>query len=128
MLSVIYIAICFCIEYSYNFLVYNASIIFWKYARAFLKVNFKRYLCNSLKKIIISLREIDDADFEWRAILERTLIEAYLDNKQIDEAKHLAVELNKFIKKNLKNLFDDFFEFLVNCSFKKYAQYSKLQI
>ncbi len=99
---------------SYNFLIYNSSILFWKYARAFFKVNFKRYLCISLKKITQSLKEINDADHEWRATLERTLIEAYIDGKQFEEAKSLAVELNSFIKKNLPSLFDDFFEFLVS--------------
>lgn len=97
----------------YNFLVYNASVIFWKYARAFLKVNFKRYLCVSLKKITQALKDIDDADFEWRATLERTLIEAYIDNKQVNEANSLAAELNKFIKANVPNMFDEYFEFLV---------------
>ena len=77
-------------------------------------MNFKRYLCISLKKITTSLREIDDADFEWRATLERTLIESYIDNKQIDEAKSAAAELNVFIKKNLKNMFDEFFELVVS--------------
>ena len=67
-----------------------------------------------MKKITTSLREIDDADFEWRAILERTLIESYIDNKQIDEAKSLAAELVGFIKKNLKNIFEEFFEFIVS--------------
>ena len=98
----------------YNFLVYNASVIFWKYARAFLKVNFKRYLCVSLKKITQTLRDIEDADYEWRAVLERTLVEAYIDNKQLNEANGLAAELNKLIKTNVPNMFDDYFEFLVS--------------
>jgi len=74
-----------------------------------------------LKKITQSLNEIGDADREWRATLERTLIESYIDNKQIDEAKSLAAELNVFIRKNLPGLFEDYFEFLVNkkLTFKK---------
>jgi len=69
-----------------------------------------------LKKITQSLNEIGDADREWRATLERTLIESYIDNKQIDEAKSLAAELNVFIRKNLPGLFEDYFEFLVSKS------------
>ena len=74
-----------------------------------------------MKKITQSLNEIGDADREWRATLERTLIESYIDNKQIDEAKSLAAELNVFIRKNLPGLFEDYFEFLVNkkLTFKK---------
>ncbi len=69
-----------------------------------------------MKKITQSLNEIGDADREWRATLERTLIESYIDNKQIDEAKSLAAELNVFIRKNLPGLFEDYFEFLVSKS------------
>ena len=71
-----------------------------------------------MKKITQSLNEIGDADREWRATLERTLIESYIDNKQIDEAKSLAAELNVFIRKNLPGLFEDYFEFLVSKSLK----------
>lgn len=89
-------------------------MIYWKYARAFLKPNFKRHLCQSLKKITSALKDIDDADYEWRVFLERTLVEAYVDNKQIDEANNLANHLIKFIQSYLpQQFFDDFFEFLV---------------
>ena len=67
-----------------------------------------------MKKITQSLNEINDTDREWRATLERTLIESYIDNKQIEEAKSLAAELNVFIRKNLPGLFEDYFEFLVS--------------
>ncbi|CAF0909353.1 unnamed protein product [Brachionus calyciflorus] len=98
----------------YNFLVYNSSLIFWKYARSFIKTNFKRHLCVPLKKLIESLRDIDDADYEWRAFLEKTLIEAYVDDKQINEANSLAIELLKFIENYLPNQYEEFFEFLVS--------------
>ncbi len=97
----------------YHFIIYNASIKLWKYARAFLKVNFKKYLWPSLKKATKALREIDDVDYEWRAFLERTLIEAYIDDNQFDKAKILASELCKFIKTHLSNAFDDYFEYIV---------------
>jgi hypothetical protein len=70
-----------------------------------------------LKALTEALREIDDADYEWRAFLERTLVEAYADNKQMDEANALARELLKFIRNYLPNTFEDFFEFLVRFFF-----------
>ena len=57
--------------FRYNFLVYNASVLFWKYVRAFLKHRFKRYICSSLQFILNALNEIDDADYEWRATLTK---------------------------------------------------------
>lgn len=78
-----------------------------------MKTNFRLYLCSSLKALTDSLREIDDADYEWRAFLERTLVEAYLDNKQLDEANVLAKELQRFIRNYLPDMFNDYFEFLV---------------
>ena len=60
-------------------MIYNASVIFWKYARAFLKPNFKRYLCPILDKLTGSLRTANDSDYEWRAFLERTFVECLLD-------------------------------------------------
>lgn len=68
----------------------------------------------SLKKITSALKDIDDADYEWRVFLERTLVEAYIDNKQLDEANTLANSLIKFIQNYLPpSYFDDFFEFIV---------------
>jgi hypothetical protein len=78
-----------------------------------MKRHFRSYLCSSLKALTDALREIDDADYEWRAFLERTLVESYADNKQIDEANALARELLKFIRNYLPNTFEDYFEFLV---------------
>ncbi len=87
--------------------------MYWKYARNFIKKNYQHYLINSLNKIIESLREIDDADYEWRAFLERTLVEAYLDANQRKEAIRLSSELFKFIEKSLPIMYDEFFEFMV---------------
>ncbi len=84
----------------YNFLIYNSSVIFWKYARAFMKIGFKKYLCNSLERITRALREINDPDLEWRIFLEKTLVEAYLDNHQHPAATKLANDLLKFVEKN----------------------------
>ncbi|RNA03098.1 cilia- and flagella-associated 46-like [Brachionus plicatilis] len=98
----------------YNFLIYNSSLIFWKYARSFIKTNFTRLLCPSLKIITQALQLIDDPDHEWRAFLEKTLIEAYLDSEQISEASSLASDLLNFVQKHLPDHFEEYFEFIIN--------------
>lgn len=97
----------------YNFLVYNSSVIFWKYARSFIKKNFKRLLCPSLKLITQSLRLVDDSDHEWRAFLEKILIESYLDNEQHSEASSLASDLLTFVAKYQNDQLEEYFEFMV---------------
>ncbi len=78
-----------------------------------MKNNFKRHLCNSLLKITNALREIDDADYEWRIFLEKTLVEAYIDNKQKNEASNLAKQLLVLVQKTLPNYYDELFEYMV---------------
>ena len=80
----------------------------------FIKPNFKRHLVTSLKTITKALREVDDADYEWRVFLERTLVEALLDGQQGDEASTLTSELIKFIQSYLPAAFEEFFEFIVS--------------
>lgn len=47
------------------------------------------------------------------SFLKQTLIEAYMDNNQMNEATSLAKDLAKFIQSYLPTLFDEFYEFLV---------------
>ena len=93
--------------------MYNASVIFWKYARAFSKRNYKRHLCASLKKITSSLKEIDDPDYEWRAFLCRTLVEAHIDDHRAGDASLLAKETLQLMREHLPNMFDEFYEYMV---------------
>ena len=78
-----------------------------------MKPTFKKHLCVSLRKITHALREIDDPDYEWRVFLEKTLIDAYLDNDQTEEAVNLTESLLKFIDEKYPNYYDEFFEFMV---------------
>ena len=55
--------------FRYHFLVYNASVIYWKFSRIFLKPNFKRFLAKSLHQVVKALDDTDDEDYEWRAQL-----------------------------------------------------------
>lgn len=111
-------------NFRYNFLIYNSSIVYWKYARAFLKTNCKKHLCATLLKITQSLKEIDDADYEWRSFLEKTLIEAYLDDKKTTEANKLANELLKFTQSYMPENLDAYFKFLVSLQEKNNLSYT----
>jgi hypothetical protein len=97
----------------YHFMVYNASLIYWKYVRIFIKIRYKRLLCSSLQSIVNSLNEIDDTDYEWRATLSKILIECYLDASNRDRAQVIAVQLEKFIKDQVANMHIEFFTFAV---------------
>ena len=97
-------------------MVYNASVIYWKYARNFVKKNYQLYLINSLKKITDSLKEIDDNDYDWRFFLEKTLIECYLEVRETSEATRMTSSLLKFIEQFLPQMFDEFFEFTIHKS------------
>ncbi len=94
-------------------MIYNGSVLFWKYARSFMKTNYKKYLCYALEKITKTFKEIDDPDYEWRVFLEKTLIESYLDKNQKNEAITLANQTLILIESKLNNYYDEFFEFMV---------------
>jgi hypothetical protein len=78
-----------------------------------------------LNKITQALNELDDSDYEWRAFLEHLLVEAYLENKQEQEAKSLASDLAKFIRKNVPQNYDEFFQFLVFLLYERFFDYDR---
>ena len=53
----------------YHFIVYNASVLYWKLARPFIRPGFRGVLCQSLSQIVKALELIDDKDYDWRAQL-----------------------------------------------------------
>lgn len=82
-----------------------------------MKPTYKKYLCNSLIKITQALGEINDADHEWRIFLEKTLVEALIDNNQHDEATKLANDLLKFVESKQPSYYEELFEFMVTGQF-----------
>lgn len=56
------------------FLVYNATVIYWKLCRPFLRDGHYRSLTASLQDIVRSLDDIDDKDYGWRAQLKMCVI------------------------------------------------------
>ena len=53
----------------YYFLVYNASVLYWSFARPFMKPHMRHHLAKDLHLIVKALDDIDDQDHEWRAQL-----------------------------------------------------------
>jgi hypothetical protein len=54
----------------YQFLVYNASVIYFNYIRPFFRDGYRKYLCDSFQQVVDTLRNIDnEQDFPWQAEL-----------------------------------------------------------
>ncbi|XP_061232754.1 cilia- and flagella-associated protein 46 [Neopsephotus bourkii] len=53
----------------YYFLIYNASVLYWKLIRPYLKPGFRYCLIPSLSQIVKVLNQTEEQDHEWRAEL-----------------------------------------------------------
>ncbi|XP_057264648.1 cilia- and flagella-associated protein 46 [Pezoporus wallicus] len=53
----------------YYFLIYNASVLYWKLVRPYLKPGFRYCLIPSLSQIVQVLNQTEEQDHEWRAEL-----------------------------------------------------------
>uniref|UniRef100_A0ACB8F9Q8 Uncharacterized protein n=1 Tax=Sphaerodactylus townsendi TaxID=933632 RepID=A0ACB8F9Q8_9SAUR len=56
-------------ETRYYFLIYNASVIYWRIIRPFFKPGFRHFLIPSLSRIVLALHHADDQDKDWTAEL-----------------------------------------------------------
>ncbi|KAH0623636.1 hypothetical protein JD844_006597 [Phrynosoma platyrhinos] len=53
----------------YYFLIYNASVIYWRNIRPFLKPGFRHFLIPSLSQIVLALKHPAEEDKDWTAEL-----------------------------------------------------------
>lgn len=53
----------------YHFLVFNASVLYWRMARPFLKPGCSHHLIASLSQMVNVLNQLEEEDTEWRAEL-----------------------------------------------------------
>lgn len=53
----------------YHFLVFNASVLYWRMARSFLKPGYSHHLIASLSQMVNVLNQSEEEDTEWRAEL-----------------------------------------------------------
>ncbi|XP_074088215.1 LOW QUALITY PROTEIN: cilia- and flagella-associated protein 46 [Macrotis lagotis] len=97
----------------YYFLVYNASVLYWKMARAFLKPGHRQYLIPSLSQIVTVLDEIDEEDKDWQAELMIELLECYLEAGKMEEAENFCTKAAPFIKSNARHRYERIFSIMV---------------
>ncbi|KAK7109057.1 hypothetical protein V1264_013170 [Littorina saxatilis] len=97
----------------YQFLVYNASVLYWQFCRPFLKPTYRQHLARSLHQVVKALDDIEDTDFEWRAQLMIALIECHLDAGRRSDASHIATAAATFIKQNVPHLYKQVFGLIV---------------
>jgi len=54
----------------YQFLVYNASVIYFNSMRPFFRDGFRQYLCESFQQVVDTLINLEDEhDYAWQAEL-----------------------------------------------------------
>lgn len=53
----------------YYFLIYNASVLYWRMARPFLKPGYYHFLISSLSQIVSVLNQTEEEDKDWQAEL-----------------------------------------------------------
>lgn len=60
-----------CINFDrYQFLVYNASVVYFSYVRPFFRDGYRKHLCASFQHVVDVLMSIpDEQDFLWQAEL-----------------------------------------------------------
>ena len=56
-------------RYRYYFLVYNASVLYWRMVRPFLKPGYRHLLVPSLAQMVSALGQTEEEDKEWQAEL-----------------------------------------------------------
>ncbi|XP_048465131.1 cilia- and flagella-associated protein 46 [Rhincodon typus] len=100
-------------EARYHFLVYNASVLYWRIVRPFIKPGFRGHVIVSLLEVIKGLQAIDDLDYEWRAELRIALVECYLDAEKIKDATMFAYSTAEFIQTHVPHMYKKIFSILV---------------
>uniref|UniRef100_UPI00398F0566 cilia- and flagella-associated protein 46 n=1 Tax=Pristiophorus japonicus TaxID=55135 RepID=UPI00398F0566 len=100
-------------ESRYHFLVYNASVLYWRMIRPFLKPGSYVHVIVSLCEIIKALQVINDLDYEWRAQLKIALIECYLDAGKEKDASTYAYSTAEFIQHNVPHMYKKIFSIQV---------------
>ncbi|XP_078006794.1 cilia- and flagella-associated protein 46 isoform X2 [Phascolarctos cinereus] len=97
----------------YYFLVYNASVLYWKMARAFLKPGHRQYLIPSLAQIVDALEQINEEDKDWVAELMIELLECYLEAGKMEAAAKFCANAALFIKMNAPHRYQRIFSIMV---------------
>ncbi|XP_067858761.1 cilia- and flagella-associated protein 46 [Heptranchias perlo] len=109
----------------YHFLVYNASVLYWRMIRPFLKPGYYIHVTTSLFEVIKALQTTEDLDYEWRAQLMIALVECYLDVGKIKDASSFAKNTAEFIEANVPHMYKKIFSIQVHHSLVDLAKVAK---
>ncbi|CAF3402753.1 unnamed protein product [Rotaria sp. Silwood1] len=97
----------------YQFLVYNASVIYFNYVRPFFRVGFRKYLCDSFQQVIDTLLNItDDQDYLWQAQLLFELVRCYIDADNMNKAQDISRQLLQLCQTKQLSLLSNILQFL----------------
>lgn len=86
---------------AYDFLVYNASVVYWQIARQLMKKSTFQFLAPSLAAIIDTLKLVKEEDVLWVARLQMALVHALIDGGQLPTA---AKTVNEVVDERLAPL------------------------
>ncbi|KAM7073152.1 cilia- and flagella-associated protein 46-like [Molossus nigricans] len=100
-------------EPRYYFLVYNASVLYWRMLRPFLKPGYYHYLISSLSQIVSVLNQTEEEDKDWQAELMLELLECYLQAGRREEAAKFCVTTAPFIKAHAPHRYRQMFSVMV---------------
>ncbi|XP_074194762.1 LOW QUALITY PROTEIN: cilia- and flagella-associated protein 46 [Rhinolophus sinicus] len=100
-------------EPRYHFLVFNASVLYWRMARPFLKPGYSHHLIASLSQMVNVLNQSEEEDTEWRAELMLELLDCYLHAGRRDEAAKLCAAAAPFIKAHVPHRYRQVFAVMV---------------
>ncbi|CAF0762870.1 unnamed protein product [Rotaria sordida] len=97
----------------YQFLVYNASVIYFNYVRPFFRVGYRKYLCDSFQQVIDTLINItDEQDYLWQAQLLFELVRCYMDANNMDKAREISNQLLQLCQTKQLPLLSNILQFL----------------
>ncbi|KAG1963056.1 cilia- and flagella-associated protein [Pimephales promelas] len=97
----------------YHFLVFNASLLFLRSVRLFLRPGKRQNLVSSLTQVVEALEEVQDPDHGWRAELMIHLVECLLDAGTREEAVAMAKVTSDFIESHKPELYPRLFSIQV---------------
>ncbi|XP_034994598.2 cilia- and flagella-associated protein 46 isoform X1 [Zootoca vivipara] len=97
----------------YYFLIHNASVMYWRIVRPFLKPGFRHYLIPSLYQIVPALKHPTEQDKDWTAELMIELLECYLDASRMHEAIEFSSTAAAFIKEHVPGRYKQIFSIMV---------------
>ncbi|XP_026165910.1 cilia- and flagella-associated protein 46 isoform X3 [Mastacembelus armatus] len=97
----------------YNFMVFNASVLYFQTVRPLLQPGRCHHLVPSLRQVVQSLEDVADQDHSWRAELMLHLIECLVDSGNMEDAASFAKVTEEFIKSHSPHLYPRLFLLLV---------------